>query len=104
MPKTGKNSKGNVFKKKVGAGSADFKKRTAKVGKKVERATVTKISVESKQINVPLQSKISLGDAKDERSVFNKIVKQLRHYNHSNRTQALEDLQNFLLTCQDPES
>ncbi len=104
MPKTGKNSKGNVFKKKTSAGSADFKKRTAKVGKKVERATVTKISVESKQINVPLQSKISLGDAKDERSVFNKIVKQLRHYSHSNRTQALEDLQNFLLTCQDPES
>ena len=70
MPKTGKNSKGNVFKKKSSGGSADFKKKTARVGKKVERATATKISVESKQINVPLQSKISLKDPADENSVF----------------------------------
>ena len=104
MPKTGKNSKGNVFKKKSSAGSADFKRKTAKVGKKVERATATKISVESKQINVPLQSKISLKEPADENSVFFRTLRQLRHYSHSNRIQALVDLNNFLLTCQDPES
>ena len=38
------------------------------------------------------------------KTVFFRTVKQLRHYSHSNRTQALVDLHNFLLACQDPES
>ncbi len=50
---------GKVLPVKKGS-KADFKKRTAKVGKRVERGNVTKISVHSKKIHMPSQQSVYL--------------------------------------------
>ena len=104
MPKTGKNSKGSVFKKKSsGSGvNTDFAKKKAKVGKKVERSTVTKISVQRGRFMAAVSD--NWGSPQDERAVLNKMLKQLQHYSGSNRTQSLTDLNNFILGSVHAES
>lgn len=73
----------------------DFKKKTAKVGKKVERGNVTKISVTSKRIVIPIQAKITSDDSKDDSSKIDGLVRLLQHYNSKNRASALMELKDI---------
>ena len=69
----------------------DFKKKSAKVGKKVERSNVTKIAVATKRINVPLQS-IDAVDPTDINGVIDSAINQLQHYNSKNRLIGISEL------------
>ena len=84
--------------------SADFKKKTAKVGKKVKRGIVTEIKVQSKHIHIPLQSQITAASPSDERGTLEKFYKQLNHYSGSVRVQALTQLGQFVQESPNAES
>lgn len=77
------------IKKRVGG---DFKRKKAKVGRKVERSNVTKISVVSKRITLPLQA--SLCDInKDETVRIDGLIRLMQHHGSRNRAAALQELQ-----------
>ena len=82
----------------------DFKKKTAKVGKKVARSNVTEIKIQSKRINIPLQSTITARAPSDEQEVLEKLLKQLHHYSAPSRVAALEELKALLSASAHGES
>ena len=85
--------------------SDDFKRKVVKVGRKVKRANVTKINVESKKLNVPLQTNISKTLAReDENGILDSYFKQLNHYNQSNRVISLKSIGKFILENKTPDS
>jgi hypothetical protein len=69
----------------------DFKKKTAKVGKKVQRSNVTKIAVATKRIHVPVQS-IDAVDNTSINAVIDSAINQLQHYNSKNRLLGVSEL------------
>jgi hypothetical protein len=71
----------------------DFKRKTAKVGMKVARGNVTKISVVSKRIVLPLQA--SAAAQKDETANIDGLVRLMQHYSAKNRASALAELQDI---------
>ena len=82
----------------------DFKKVKAKVGKKIERSNVTRISVQSRRINLPAQDSLLGSKNNDDDTRLRKILKQLNHFNVSARGDALNDLKQFLQGSQNTES
>lgn len=82
----------------------DFKKKKAKVGRKIARDNVTKIDVKTRRINMPLQASITLGNPQTEREQLNKLFKLLNHYNAHNRIQALTDIRNILTSSRVADS
>lgn len=80
-------------KKKKSAGPVkDFKRKTAKVGRKVSRGNVTKIVVATKHIHIPVQSAMEIQAPADERATMDKLYKQLKHYSAPIRLQSLVQL------------
>lgn len=69
----------------------DFKRKKAKVGKKVERSNVTKISVKSKKIVLLDQSKDSVRLADDEANM-EALLRLTTHYDPRNRVSGLIEL------------
>jgi flagellar motor switch protein FliG len=85
--------------------SDDFRRKVIKVGRKIKKNNVTKISVTSKKLNVPLQANVtSVINTADENAVLESILKQLYHYSESNRTNALKAVGQFLAESKKPES
>ena len=85
-------------------GKGDFKKLRAKVGKKVARANVTKISVKSKQLQVPVQNiQNNLDQSQNDSTKLNELVRSFQHYNESSRKNALDELKQFLLSVNNAE-
>ena len=74
----------------------DFKKIKAKVGKKIKRGPTTIINVKAKRINVPHQQSILNETINDESIKISKLIKQFHHHSSSNRSSALDDLQEIL--------
>lgn len=74
----------------------DFKKKTAKVGRKVQPSNVTKINVKSKQIHIPLQAQITKKNAQNEAELVDKLLKQLSHYSGPFRESALSELKQYV--------
>jgi hypothetical protein len=83
---------------------SDFKKKTAKVGRKVKGGNVTKIEVTSKRIQIPLQSQITATKPENEQENLELLLKTLQHYSGPARTTALEDLKDLLSTSPSTES
>jgi Rix1 complex component involved in 60S ribosome maturation len=83
---------------------SDFKKKTAKVGRKVKGGNVTKIEVTSKRIQIPLQSQITAVKPENEQENLGLLLKTLQHYSGPARTTALEDLKDLLSTSPSTES
>lgn len=83
---------------------SDFKKKTAKVGRKVKGGNVTKIEVTSKRIQIPLQSQITAIKPESEQENLGLLLKTLQHYNGPARTTALEDLKELLANSPYTES
>jgi Rix1 complex component involved in 60S ribosome maturation len=83
---------------------SDFKKKTAKVGRKVKGGNVTKIEVTSKRIQIPLQSQITATKPENEQENLGLLLKTLQHYSGPARTTALEDLKDLLSTSPSTES
>ena len=83
---------------------SDFKKKTAKVGRKVKSSNVTKIEVTSKRIQIPLQSQITAIKPENEQENLGLLLKTLQHYSGPARTTALEDLKDLLATSPSTES
>lgn len=83
---------------------SDFKKKTAKVGRKVKSSNVTKIEVTSKRIQIPLQSQITVTKPENEQENLSLLLKTLQHYNGPARTTALEDLKELLAVSLASES
>ena len=83
---------------------SDFKKKTAKVGRKVKGGNVTKIEVTSKRIQIPLQSQITAVKPESEQENLGLLLKTLQHYNGPARTTALEDLKELLTNSPSTES
>ncbi len=92
--------------KKKGANTApkDFKRKTAKVGKKVNRDNVTKIVVATKHIHIPLQNAMLDQAPGDERSNLEKLYKQLKHYSAPARLQAMQQLTQLVSNSKHTES
>lgn len=76
------------IKKRIGG---DFKRKKAKVGRKVERSNVTKISVVAKRITLPVQA--ALSENKDETARVDGLIRLMQHYSSKNRAAALIELQ-----------
>lgn len=93
------NLRGSVKPKKVN----DFKKKSAKVGKRVKRSNTTSISVTSKKINMPLQGGMLSKDSEDDHLKLAKLSSQLHHYNSANRTVAVNELKQILMNSQSSE-
>lgn len=74
-------------------GGADFKRRKAKVGKKVEKATSTSTSFKAKRISLAQQSIVAgpLSQA-DVRTQLAAASSLLRHTNESNRSKGVEEI------------
>lgn len=83
---------------------SDFKKKTAKVGRKVKGGNVTKIEVTSKRIQIPLQSQITAVKPENEQENLGLLLKTLQHYSGPARTTALDDLKELLSTSPSTES
>ena len=83
---------------------SDFKKKTAKVGRKVKGGNVTKIEVTSKRIQIPLQSQITAAKPENEQENLRILLKTLQHYSGPARTTALEDLKELLANSPSTES
>ena len=83
---------------------SDFKKKTAKVGRKVQSSNTTKIEVTSKRIQIPLQSQITATKPENEQENLTLLLKTLQHYNGPARTTALEDLKELLSLSDHTES
>ena len=83
---------------------SDFKKKTAKVGRKVKGGNVTKIEVTSKRIQIPLQSQITAVKPENEQENLALLLKTLQHYSGPARTSALEDLKELLAASPSTES
>ena len=83
---------------------SDFKKKTAKVGRKVKGGNVTKIEVTSKRIQIPLQSQITAAKPENEQENLRVLLKTLQHYSGPARTTALEDLKELLASSPSTES
>ena len=83
---------------------SDFKKKTAKVGRKVKGGNVTKIEVTSKRIQIPLQSQITAAKPENEQENLRVLLKTLQHYSGPARTTALEDLKELLANSPSTES
>lgn len=83
---------------------ADFEKKKVKVGRKVKRANVTKITVKTKQIQMPVQTfsqtqKLqtdSSGYVSFTRSEINYLSRQLHHYSEPARIAALHRVKDIL--------
>lgn len=82
------------IKKRTGG---DFKRKTAKVGRKIERGNVTKISVVSKRIVLPLQASLSDSRA-DDAAHIDGLIRLMTHYSSKNRAAALQELQQIFET------
>lgn len=67
----------------------DFKKKKVKVGRKVKRANVTKIKVQSKNIHMPLQNVDKSILERDEHVTLEKLKKHLSHHSPHARQSAL---------------
>lgn len=80
----------------------DFKRKRTKVGRKVKKNNVTTIKVQSKRINIPLQS--NLDGSHSQKDVFARILRQFSHHSSQTRVAALEDLKSFLKSVAHPES
>eukprot|EP00605_Chrysophyceae_sp_TOSAG23-4_P001417 GSChrysophyteH1.ASY1.ANO1.1543.1 assembled CDS len=85
-------------------GPKDFKRKTAKVGRKVKRANVTEIKIAAKHIHIPLQASMGLVSKHDERSTLTKLYKQLQHYSAPTRLQALNAIAKIVATSEHTES
>jgi hypothetical protein len=81
----------------------DFKKKTAKVGKHVKRSNTTTISVSSKRIAMPTQH-LSSAQQEDEHTKLTKIASQIHHHNSTNRTAAINELKQILLSSKQVDS
>lgn len=85
---------------KIRAGSnknvVDFKKKIVKVGRKVKKNNVTTIKLQSKRIQIPLQSQISKKKVEDEKDILDGILRQLSHHSGPTRQNAINDLKEFL--------
>jgi hypothetical protein len=75
---------------------ADFKRKKAKVGRKVERSNVTVIKVQSKHINIPIQAQMVAKKAATEQELAEKILKQLLHHNVTSQVASIEELRQFM--------
>jgi hypothetical protein len=73
--------------------NADFRKTKAKVGRKVEASSVTKINVKSKRIHMPIQTFNKTSS--EGRAYLDGVLKQLRHHASSTRLAAVNQLQSF---------
>lgn len=91
---------------KFAAASKDFKKKKAKVGKKLAAANETKVRLQSKKIFLPdqLQAKKALnhqGDSQGSntdnstREYVAHLTKQLKHHSANHRIQALHEVKSF---------
>eukprot|EP01041_Mallomonas_annulata_P001486 gene1486-2857_t len=94
-----------AVKPKIQKKQGDFKKLKSKVGKKVIRANVTKISVHSKQLHVPIQKQASEDlNSQDEGAKLNEMLRGLQHHNESSRKGCIDELKRFLFTSSNTES
>lgn len=84
--------------------AADFKKKTAKVGRKVQSSNVTNIKVASKRIQVPLQAQITDEKPENEKETLKTLLRSLQHHNEPARIAALEDLMVLLKSSKNTES
>ena len=82
----------------------DFKKKKAKVGRKIKPANITKIKVQTKRIQIPLQAHITGERLENERDLLEKALKLLQHHSTPSRTAALEDIKSLLASCHNAES
>ena len=79
----------------------DFEKKKIKVGKTIKKANVTKITMQSKKINIPTQSHITTNTQESEKDTIDKLLRQFHHYNSSMKVNALEECKNFLANMKD---
>lgn len=70
----------------------DFKRKKVKVGRKVKRENVTKISLSAKKVHVPLQQLDASRSLESEDARVSQISKQLHHFSSTNRVGALHEL------------
>lgn len=93
---------------KIRAGSnkkpVDFKRKVVKVGRKIKKNNVTTITVQSKRIQIPLQTQISGRRLEDEKDRLNYITRQLSHFSGPTRKAAIDDLKQFLSDSPNAES
>ena len=82
----------------------DFKRKTARVGKKVVKSNVTVIKVQAKHIHVPVQNQMMAKKAGSEQELVEKILKQLSHHSSSARTSSLEELRSFVAVATNAQS
>ncbi|RYG59537.1 hypothetical protein EON64_20125, partial [archaeon] len=71
----------------------DFKKKKAKIGRKVKSASSTKINVKSKQIVLPSQH---MGSDHNKGFQMQHVISQLKHSNEKNKLDGLTELENDL--------
>jgi len=103
-PKAVKASGMDGKKKKASGPVKDFKRKTAKVGRKVSRGNVTKIVVATKHIHIPVQSAMSMQAPADERATLDKLYKQLKHYSAPVRLQSMLQLTQVVASSRHTES
>ena len=83
---------------------ADFTKKKAKVGRKVKSSNTTTIKVQSKRIQVPLQSQTTDGKPENEKETLKTLLRSLQHHNGPMRTTALDELTELLRVSRHTES
>ena len=91
-------------KKGLNKGPKDFKRKTAKVGRKVQRDNVTEIKVAIKHIHIPMQTSMIIQAPADERATLDKLYKQLKHYSVPIRMTALTQITNLISSSAHTES
>lgn len=80
----------------------DFKKTKLKVGKTIKRSNVTKFSLTSKRINVPVQNTITAKDITTHKEVLDKISRKLNHFSSNVKIAAFDECSSFFRTAKDP--
>eukprot|EP01031_Cornospumella_fuschlensis_P030255 gene30255-36561_t len=72
----------------------DFKKKKAKIGRKVQSGKATKINVQSKQI--VLSSQHFGGESVNKNFQLQHVISELKHSNHNIKLEGLNELENAL--------
>ena len=78
----------------------DFSQKRVKVGRKVKRDNVTKITVKSKSVYIPTQI-LDDSERGSEHDRVKLMLRQLHHYSGPNRVRALDELKKFLVGSND---
>lgn len=81
----------------------DFPKKKSKIGKIIPRNNVTKITVKTKKLSIPVQTALTPRDALSYRELLDKLTKKLNHYNTSSKISALDECKSFLISCSNPD-